>query len=319
MALGQAHTGVPSLAALFKEYFHLPFVEALPQDLFALKRFSRENGVGKGYSFKVHYGRNESAGPYRERDNFGNPGHQEYIDAFVPYKLYKVEVEVTKFMIAATRGRGGYLEEFTNESRQALKDLRHRMNRDLLKPGRDPDDVDKIAFDSIGEIVDDGQVNGATGYAGIDFATHPWWKPYVIASTDGEPLTLTLEMMQDVTEKLWQPERDANITAIWTSKKHFNDYCALMDDRRRYFNTMKVDGGYTGASFESHTIIAVPGLPNGDMYFLDEGEFKYSVLNDFDTEEKSVMRDARYLVATHYANLVCRDLKKQGRITDLEY
>lgn len=317
MPLGQSHSQVGVLAPVFRKNFRPGFINALPEDLWAYRRFGREDGKGKEHWFKVHYGRNESAGPYKERDDFGNPGHQAYIDATLPYKLYKVEIEVTKFMIAATRGQGGYLEQFAQESKRSLEDLRHRMNRDLLRAAPDPTDTDGISFDSIGSIVDDGQVNGATGYAGITFATNPWWKPYIIAPTDDEPLELSLEMLQDMTEELETPERDAKITDIWTARGHFNDYCALMDDRRRYFNTMKVDGGYTGASFESHTIVSVPAMPKGDIYFLDESAWKYKVLNDFDTEEKSVMRDARYVVTTHYANLMCENLLKQGRIHGL--
>lgn len=305
-----AGSTTPGLANIFREFFHDPWIEALPQDVFLLQRIKQDQGVGKSYRTKIHYEGNQSVMSYLEQDDFGTVGHQKYLDAELFYKLYKVEIEVTNFMIAATRGQGAYIEEFTQESTRSLKDFRHKLNRHMLAKTQ----ASASDLDSLGTIIDDGQVNSVTGYAGISFSTYPWWKPYVYNASNA---IFAPSHFQAATTALETPERDANITGVLTARKHFNDFGNQFEALRRYNNTTQLQTGFTAIEFENKQIISVPGMATGDVYFLDESELLYSVLKDFDTEEKQVMRDARHLVVTHYANLMCRDLRKQGRIFNL--
>lgn len=301
------------LAPIFKQYFHLPFIEALAEDLFLYDRVKKEKGVGEFYEYKIHYEGNQSIMAYEEQDDFGEVGHQKYIDAKVDYRLYKGEIEVTNFMIAATKGQGGYLNTFTSEAKGLLKDFRKKLNTDLIAPSR----ANGKEFDSLGHIFDDGTVNGATGYAGILFSAHPWWKPVVFSSPDGQPRQFTIQMLQRMTEELESEDRDASIKEIWCHRSHMNDFGNMFEAVRRQVNTMTVKGGFTACQFEDKQIVSVPSMPKGDMYFPDTSQLVYSTLQEFETYDKDVMRDARHMVVTHYANLVCRDLRKQGRITDL--
>jgi hypothetical protein len=78
-----------------------------------------------------------------------------------------------------------------------------------------------------------------------------------------------------------------------------------------------MDGGYPALEFESIPVIQVKNLPEGSIYFLDESEWFYYVLENFRTDEKNVDKDARRFVISHYSQLVCKALAKQGRIKDL--
>lgn len=302
-------------AEFLKKTYRTPFVNMIREEVTLLKFFPQTKGQDSEYLFKVRYGRNESVGPYQEEDPLKAAGEQKAISARTPYRLNNVIVRVTGLAMAATRGEGGFEEALANEMRWALPNLRDEINTQMLSQTIVTAGAAQ-GIDSLGYIVDDTSITPAnTLYANID-RTLPFWQPYVLEN-GGVERALTVPLMQQMTVELQTPDRKSKIDAILTSHTNFNQYGNLLEDQRRYVNTVELDGGFTSLPFEGRPVVIVPDLPAGDMYFLDKGQWEYSVLLDFDTEEKDVDMDARRFMIKTYSQLVCKSLAKQGRIADL--
>jgi len=297
------------IARLLKEHWELPFTEQINRDVFALNRFKRRQGVGREVMWKLHVGGNNSVGSYAEHDSFRPAGRQEYVEARSFFTMNRVIVEVTGLAEAATRGQGGFFEVLGEEMRQGLEDLKNEINRQLLAQTKtNPTDLDSVPI-----IVD----RTATGdvYAGIQ-RSQSYWGPAILHN-GGTARSLTIALMQQMRILLGSTARNANTTAIWAAPKHFYQYGDLLSMFRRYVNPTTMDGGYPALEFESIPVIQVKNLPEGSIYFLDESEWFYYVLENFRTDEKNVDKDARRFVISHYSQLVCKALAKQGRIKDL--
>lgn len=304
-------------AEFLKKTYRTPFVNMIREEVTLLKFFPQTSGRDSEYLFKVRYGRNESVGPYNEEDPLKAAGEQKVISARTPYRLNNVIVRVTGLAMAATRGEGGFDEALANEMRWALPNLRDEINTQLLATDIVTAQNGALGLDSLGYIVDDGSINAAnTTYANIDRSL-PFWNPYVLTGVGGDERALSVPLMQQMTVELQKPDRKSKIDAILTSHTNFNQYGNLLEDQRRYVNSVELDGGFTSLPFEGRPVVIIPDLPAGDMYFLDKGSWEYSVLLDFDTEEKDVDMDARRFMIKTYSQLVCKALAKQGRITDL--
>lgn len=305
-----------NIAELLKKTYRTPFINMVKEEVTLLKFFPQTKGKDTELLFKVRYGRNESVGPYNEEDPLKPAGFQKVAPARTPYRLNNVIVRVTGLAMAATRGEGGFEEALATEMRWALPNLRDELNTQMLSQSRVVADNGAIGIDSIGYIVDDGTINGAlTTYANID-RTLPYWRPFILENS-GSERPLSIALMQQMTMELQTPERKSKIDAILTSHTNFNHYGNLLEDQRRYVNTTEMDGGFTSLPFEGRPVVIVPSLPAGDMYFLDKSTWEYSVLLDFDTEEKDVEMDARRFMIKTYSQLVCTALARNGRIADL--
>jgi len=310
MALSGIGARLEDVAALLKEVFETPFTESVPRDNYMLQRIQRGKADRDVIQWKVHYAGNQSAGSYAETDEAPDAGMQSYIEAEVPIRQNWVIYGTTGLAEAATRSRdGAYFQTLASEAKEALEDLKNELNRQILAMTKaKPTDID-----GIGVIVSD------TGtYAGIDRATHPWWRSYVNRSDDGNPRPLQLHMMFDMLEELEKMERRAKVSAIFTTRAHYNDYYYLLSEQRRYVNTMKLDGGVEALEFNSIPVIPVLGMAHGNMFFLDESEWSYRVLENFETVPLPVNGDAQKFFTKHYSQLVCKHPGRQGLITDLQ-
>lgn len=305
-----------NIAEFLKKTYRFPFVNMMREEVSLLQFFPQTKGRDEEYLWKVRYGRNESVGPYNEEDALKPAGHQKAVPARTPYRFNNVIVRVTGPAMAASKGEGGFVEKLADEMRWALPQLKDEINTQLLA-----EDIVTAAngapgVDSLGYIVDDGTINTAsTEYAGID-RTLPFWRPYILEN-GGTERPLSLQLMQQMTVALQTPARKSKIDAILTSHVNFNQYGNILQDQRRYVNTTELDGGFITLPFEGRKLVVIPDLPPGDIYFLDKGEWEYSVLLDFDTEEKDVDMDARRFMIKTYSQLVCKALARQGRITNL--
>jgi hypothetical protein len=282
-----------------------------------LKFLPQTKGKDTEVLFKVRYGRNESVGPYNEEDPLKPAGQQTVMPGRTPYRLNNVIVRVTGLAMAATKGDGGFEEALATEMRWALPNLKDELNTQMLASERVTAANGALGLDSIGFILDDGSINAAsTTYANID-RTLPFWRPFVLTGAAGAERPLSIALMQQMTMELQTPERKGKIDAILTSHTNFNQYGDLLQDQRRYVNSMEMDGGFTSLPFEGRQLVIVPAMPPGEMYFLDKSTWEYNVLLDFDTEEKDVEMDARRFMIKTYSQLVCTALARNGRITDL--
>ena len=303
---------------LIRENFEPGFVKAMRRDIPLLSRIKHDSFPGPEIRWQIHYEGTGAAGSYAETDRLPVADRQKTLRAAVPYKQNWVPVSVTGFAIATTKGRGGFVDILAFETKNALEDLKVAINQQLMVDKRSNMGKPDTDLDGLGCIIDDGQVDPTvTGYAGIDFATHPWWKPVVLAN-GGEERDLTIKLLQDLMRLLEMPRREAKVSTILCARVHYNQYGDLMASLRRFPPTATLDGGYPSLAFDQTKITAIPSLPAGSMYALQESSWGYYVSQNFKTEEKFIDADARYFIITHYSQLVCRELHKQGRIADLK-
>lgn len=282
----------------------------MDRDIFVLQRFGRESGVGTEVQWKVHYAGNASAGSYNESTQVSSvsPGQQSYDQARIPFRQNWIHVQVTGLAQAATKGAGGYMEALSTETAEALDDLKNELNDQLVKVGAKSAATDLDSFD---------QIIANTGvYATIDRSGADWWKSAVLAN-GGTPRALSVELMQNMMVELEKPARKSKPSAIFGARQHYYDYGNLLSEQRRYVNEDTLDGGYKALDFEGIPFIAVPRLDAGSVYFLDESEWKYYVLQNFETTPKDTDLDADRFMITHYSALVCKHPGRQGRIDDL--
>jgi len=305
------------LATLIRENFEPGFTEALNRSNALLQFFKRDSFEGPEIRWKVHYEGNLAARSYSETDDPPTADRQKVINAAVPYRLNWVPVQLTNFAIASAKGKGGFVDLLSFELKGALEDLKNEINRQLMVTKRSDMLRPATDLDGLGCIVDDGQVDATvTGYAGISFTTHPWWKPYVLAN-GGTPRALTIQLLQRMRQELLKPPRRARPDRILCAMVHYDQYGDLMASLRRYQPKETLDAGYPSLAFEQIKVVGIPELPPGDMYFVQSSDWGYYVLQNFNTVEKPLAGDARAFLITHYSQLVCRALHRQGRIADL--
>jgi hypothetical protein len=302
--------GATDVTELLREHFERPFTDAMARDNTLLQRFTRRTGsnvVGLGAKWKIHYAGNTSAGSYSELDEAPAAVAQSIVEAYIPYRQNWITYGVSGLTDAATRGAGGWEKALAYEASESLEDLKNEINGQMLAFSK----AAATDLDGIGVIVSD------TGtYATIDRTTYTWFKSYV-AANGGTDRALAISLMQDQLAELEKPARKAKISAIMSSRKHYNDYGNLLQAVRRYVNTMKLDGGIEVLEYESIPVIPVLGMSNGSMFFLDEKEFFYDVLENFKTTPLPVNGDAVKYMTVHYSALLCKHTGRQGRIDDL--
>jgi len=296
------------ISALMKEVFEDEWVDAMVRDNYFFNLFPRAAGKGRDVRWKLHYGGNVAAGPYSENDMIPEAGFQSYADARVPFKQNWVPVEVTGLAQAASKGGAAYMEVLANETKEALEDLKDRINDQIMAATAD---VNGRAIHGLGYIISDVGI-----YAGIDRTTHPWFGSMVF-DNGGVARPLTTFLMQNLLAEAEQLDRKAKINKIVGNRVHYYQYGNTLQQFRVFQNTQTLDGGYMSLDFEGIPFTSVPNLPVGTVYFLDTRSWGYYVLENFETKPKSTNKDSDRFIVTHYSNLICTKPFQQGKITDL--
>lgn len=318
MARHTPEARLQNIPNLIRENFEPGFVKAMRRDIPILSMVKHDSFPGPEIRWQIHYEGTGAASSYAETDKLPVADRQKTLRCAVPYKQNWVPVSVTGFAMASTRGRGGFVDLLSFETRNALEDLKVAINQQLMVDKRSNMAKPATDLDGIGCIIDDGQVDDTvTGYAGISFATHPWWKPVVLAN-GGVERDLSIKLLQDLMAQLEMPRREAKISRIICARIHYNQYGDLLAEYRRWSPSETLDGGYPSIAFESTKITAIPSLPAGSMYAIQDSSWGYYISQNFKTEEKHIDIDGKYYIITHYSQLVCRELHKQGRIADLK-
>jgi hypothetical protein len=296
------------IGALIKEEFEQPWIDAMVRSNFLLDKFERRTGKGREVRWKLHYGGNQSAGPYSENDLIPEAGQQSYADARTPFKQNWVVVEVTGLAQAATRGGAAYMEVLGEETKEALEDLKDRMNDQMMAATAD---VNGRAIHGIGYIVSDVGL-----YAGIDRSTHTWFGSFVL-DNGGTPRGLTTFLFQQAFAEMEQLERKGETNYIVGNRVHYYQYGNTLQQFRQFVNDTTLDGGYMALDVEGKSFVSVPNLPVGVVYGLDTSTWGYYVLQNFETKPKSTNKDSDRFIITNYSNLVCKAPFKNFKITDL--
>ncbi len=302
------------LAKIFKEHFQKPFVTALGEKVQLIKLFGKSTGKGHEAQWIVHYDRNNSAVFYKEDDPIGEPGKQAYERARKPYKMARITYGASGLAIAATESdEAALVKVLAEEARRASIDLLYKIDGHLLQttPNAVADEYARVEMDCLGDIIRDTGV-----YATIDRSTATWWRSVVLAN-GGMPRALSMSLFQQLRAALEQPGREAQISFFITSRVHFDQYGNLLEDRRRWVNVTKADGGFEALEYGSIPILVIPRMGQGVIYAIDKRDWTYETLLDFETEEVPVNTDRKEFVIKTYANLICRHPGRQGAIVDL--
>ena len=216
---------------------------------------------------------------------------------------------------AATRGEGALIDALAEYSKQAMEDLIAKINLQLLSTTPNPtaDEYQRVEMDGLGDIIRDSGT-----YATINRTTATWWRSVVLDNA-GSPRALAMPLFQQMMDELDTPRRDAKTSHILCNRVHFNQYGDLLDSRRRWVNTVELDGGIKALEYIGIPVIPVRQLNPGVMYFIDKRDWHYDVLLPFETEEIPTTKDQKLFAIKHYAQLVCKAPFRQGVIADLAY
>lgn len=308
-------------AEALKEHFETPFTEAMERDMTLLNFFRQRPMTGHSVQWKIHYEGNTNVAPYAEGADWGDADIQKYKEAEVPVTHNAAVVQVTGTAIAATRNSdAAYFQLLAENMEESTEDLKNEINNQLLGISTAGAAADRIGAD------DDASDHGfaallqeANVYAGIDrnVAANDFWIPY-ISDNSGTPRPVTIALMQNITETMFEPDRfGANLSVILCAKKHQNQYGNLLTAYRRFTGGGTLDYGVDALEFEGIPVVAVPALPAGNMYFLDESEWGYYVLENFTVEPVATGGDTVKFAIKHYSQIVCKHPGKQAVLADL--
>jgi hypothetical protein len=167
---------------------------------------------------------------------------------------------------AATRGEGALIDALAEYSKQAMEDLIARINVQLLSttPNATADEYQRVEMDGLGDIIRDSGT-----YATINRTTATWWRS-VVLDNGGTARPLAMPLMQQMMDLLDTPRRDAKTSHILCNRVHFNQYGNLLEDRRRWVNTIELDGGIKALEYVGIPVVPVRQMNPGVMYFIDK-------------------------------------------------
>jgi hypothetical protein len=235
-------------------------------------------------------------------------GFQSYADARWGMKQNWVVVEVTGLAQAAGKGRGAYMQILANETKEALEDLKDRINDQMMASTAD---VNGRAIHGLGYIVSNVGV-----YGGINRTLNTFWQSPVY-SNSGTPRNLTVSLLQRAMVEMATPLRRAKTDLMMTNMVHWYDLGNSLLTYRQQVNTTTVEGGYDVVRFQGMDVVSVPSLPQGVLYGLESKQWGYYVLEDMQTKPKSTNKDSDRFIITTYSNLICLHPGHQFKIIDL--
>lgn len=126
-------------------------------------------------------------------------------------------------------------------------------------------------------------LSDTTTLYGVDPAEVSQWKA-VINDNGGTDTAISELMLVRMADKL--KSNGAKASVIWTTPGVLRAYFSLLSGQRRYVNTQKFEGGYSGLAFQSPSGGEVPMLtdsdvPEGEAIFLNEKDIKFYQLHDY--------------------------------------
>lgn len=170
----------------------------------------------------------------------------------------------------------------------------------------------------LGNIISDGELHG------LDSGDQPLWQA-VIQDNGGTPRALSEGLMIETADKVRTNGGKTSVIlgSLGTRRAYFN----LLTQQRRYTDTKKFEGGFTGLAFNYGTEIPMvedPDAPKNIMQFLDESEMRVHHSKDWHwaEEDGNILKwvtgyDAWEAVMRKYWELGCQRRNAQAKIVDL--
>lgn len=154
---------------------------------------------------------------------------------------------------------------------------------------------------------------------GITRSTYIWWKSYVNDSSSQRSLTDAL--MQTT---FLEAKKKGDPKYVLTSFDVFSAYGQLLASDRRYSDSMALNGGFTGVSFNTLPFVADYDCPYDEMYFIDPSSLSVedlapmSFLNeDGAILDRSSTTPAWNATLRYYANLCTSAPNKNAALRDI--
>jgi hypothetical protein len=188
---------------------------------------------------------------------------------------------------------------------------------------------DTLGFEMMGirGIVDDADPPLlAGGLHGLAVSSKAFWKA-VVKDNSGTDRALTLPLLQDTISSIVEDSDfdESDIDLMIGNLKIRDRYYDLLIQEKRFVNTMKLDGGFTGLEFNGRPFVVDNQTDRGKIYFLTTETLKIYRTSDFDWMEKdgAVLhrlegKDAYRASLYHYGNLGCTARNANGVLEDLE-
>lgn len=165
------------------------------------------------------------------------------------------------------------------------------------------------------------------GLHGLAVGTYPWWAAQVVGS-DASPVDLSFDNMQKVFSLIAvnSDGSEDDIDLLLTSYGVRDAYVRLCVQERRFYNEMKLDGGFKAVSFNGKPIVADSQCWPRRIYYLNFSTLSMFRLQDFAFMEKdgSVWSrvgntDAYEATLTLYADLGCKIRNQNGVLVGINH
>lgn len=166
-------------------------------------------------------------------------------------------------------------------------------------------------------LIDDG-TNVAT-FEGLARGTYIWWKSYVNSNSTQRSLTDAL-----MHTTYLEAKKKGDPKYALTSYDVFSAYGQLLTPDRRYSDTMKLNGGFTGVGFNGIPVVADYDCPYDEMYFVDPSSLSVEDLapmsfldEDGNILDRSSTQPIWQATLRYYANLANSAPNKSAALRDV--
>ena len=165
---------------------------------------------------------------------------------------------------------------------------------------------------------------------GLSVDSYGWFKSEVNSHSSGRyqgQRSLSLSLMQTMFDNIEDATADGSPPEIiLTTKAIRREYIDLMSTQKRFVDTMDIDGGWKGISYNGVFFGTDIDAIDGEMYFLTLSDLQLYRMSDYEwmREDGSVLSrvkgyDAYDATFFRYAELGVNNRATQGVITDLSY
>jgi hypothetical protein len=164
-----------------------------------------------------------------------------------------------------------------------------------------------------GIISDVDPYNLTTGLHGLTVAAAAYWKAQCVG-TDSSKVDLSFPLMQSVFSKIASNSdfSESDIKFLLSSYQMRDKYVELCTNERRFYNVMKLDGGFEAVDYNGKPLVPDAQCKRNRIYFVVPETMKIFRSADFDWMDKdgSVFSrvsgvDAYEAVLFHYGDLGC--------------
>jgi len=300
-----------TLAEIIRELWETPFTEALSRVSWLIRFFNQGGGGGDGLRWKVHYAGNSASTSYGLEDTPPAAGQQSYERAYLTWKRNWITVAVDGLLQAEAAGAGGFIEAQASEISEALQDLILSIDGQLWGDGTGNGGKD---------ITGVAAAISATGtYATIDRATATWWQSYV---EDAGAAILSEDLLTNHFDALFGDGSrgiDPNNFVMVTSRAMWRKLGRDIQDKHgsRRAQTTTLEGGQRAILVDDIPVVWAPTCPALTAWGFSREDWGFHILKAFDVVPLGKTRDADEAYINQYAQLRCKNPKRQSKIHNL--